>query len=455
MTQLLTIYNGRFNTGSIYYAPTATIPVTGDVVGSIYCFLSKVLPWPNEASPQTPTQDQKYLKSVFKNMFAAKHVTTNNISLVLERINWATGTVYSYYRDDQNMFELDNNGFLVKKFYIKNRFDQVFKCLWNNNGGQSTVEPYFQPGTFNANQIFQGADDYKWKYMYTITSGNKLKFMDDDWMPVPIGTNIPNPVSTFAGSGSIDVINVTNAGSGYDPTNTTVTVTVTGDGRFASANAVFSGNNLIDVAVSNTGSNYNYANVIISSSIGSGATAVAYTSPPGGHGYDPASELGARNVMLTANFNKGESGKLPTDIDFRQVGVLVNPFAYYGTTVDIANSDFYDTSTNFTVSQGFGVYSPDEIVYQTANNSIDGATFTATVLSFDTPTNTLKLLNTFGTANNNQILYGQTTQTARVVLQQQTSEFIPFSGYLIYLENREPVVRNEDGSELFKLVLGY
>ena len=74
---------------------------------------------------------------------------------------------------------------------------------------------------------------------------------------------------------------------------------------------------------------------------------------------------------------------------------------------------------------------------------------------FRSTTNTLKLLNTVGTANNNQILYGQTTQTARVVLQQQTPEFIPFSGYLIYLENRGPVVRNEDGSELFKLVLGY
>ena len=103
---------------------------------------------------------------------------------------------------------------------------------------------------------------------------------------------------------------------------------------------------------------------------------------------------------------------------------VVNPFAYYGTTVDIANSDFYDVSTNFSVSQGFGVYTPDEVVYQTSNNSIDGATFSATVLSFDTTTNTLKLLNTVGTANNNQILYGQTTQTARVVLQQQTPEFI-------------------------------
>jgi hypothetical protein len=455
MTQLLTIYNGRFNTGMVYYAPTATIPVTGDVVGSIYCFLSRVQPWSNEATPPVPTQDQKYLKTVFKNMFAAKRISTNEISLVIERINWTSNSVYAYYQDDANMFALDNNGFLVKRFYIKNRFDQVFKCLWNNDGGTSTVEPYFQPGTFNANQIFQGADDYKWKYMYTITSGSKLKFMDDEWMPVPIGSNIPNPVETFPGSGSIDVINVTSSGSGYDPTNAAVTITVTGDGRFAAANAVFSGNTLVDISVANTGSNYTYANVVISSSSGSGATAVAYTSPPGGHGYDPASELGARNVMITATFNKDESGKLPTDIDFRQIGVLVNPFAYYGTVVDVANGQFYDVSTNFTMSQGFGDYVPDEIVYQSPNGIFESATFTATVLSFNGTTNNLKLLNTFGTANNNAILYGQTSQTARVVLQQNPSDFIQFSGYLTYLENKEPIQRNEDGSELFKLVLGY
>ena len=104
---------------------------------------------------------------------------------------------------------------------------------------------------------------------------------------------------------------------------------------------------------------------------------------------------------------------------------VVNPFAYYGTTVDIANSDFYDVSTNFSVSQGFGVYTPDEVVYQTSNNSIDGATFSATVLSFDTTTNTLKLLNTVGTANNNQILYAENSASYIETLENDVSAYIP------------------------------
>jgi len=456
-TGILTSYSGRFHTGLVYYSPTATIPVTGRVVGTLYCFLSRVLPWPDEQDPPAPEQTQKYLNTVFKNMFVAKKITTNDISPVIERIDWNTGEIYDYYRDDIDMFALDINGTLLRRFYIRNRFDQVFKCLWNNNGGQSTVEPYFEPGTFNANQIFQGADDYKWKYMYTITSGTKLKFMDSAWIPVPIGTRIPNPLETFAGYGDIEVINVTNGGSNYDTANAPVTITITGDGQLATANTIISSGSITDITVANTGTNYTFANVTISSAQGSGATAVAYVSPVGGHGFDPVTELGARHVMVTATFNRNESGNLPTDIDYRQIGILVNPYSYFGaSSYGVANAEVYKTTTDLVLSGGFGSFVPDEVVFQAPTvDDLNEATFSATVLSFDSTTNTLKLINTLGTANTNAIIYGNTTKTARLVLQKQTPSFVPFSGNLIYLENREAVQRNPDGSEQFKLVLGY
>lgn len=454
-TGILTYNNGYYQTSSIYYSPTATITSTGRPVGTFYCFLSRVQSWATETLPPQPTQDQKYLKQTFKNMFVAKKITTNDMALVIERINWTSGIVYDYYDDSVDMYALDTNDSILKHFYVKNKFDQVFKCLWNNNGGVSTYEPYFEPGTFNANQIFQAADDYKWKYMYTISSGLKLKFMDDAWIPVPTGNNIPNPTQTYAGYGSIDVINVTDGGSGYDPANSIITISITGDGKFASANAVVSGGVITDITVANTGTNYTYANATIISASGSGAIAVAPTSPVGGHGFDPASELGARHVMLTAKFDKDESGNLPTDIDFRQLGVLVNPYAYFGTSIGLANASVYKVTTDFTLSTGFGVYTPDEIVYQSATGLYADATYEATVLSFDNINNKIKLINTFGTPVNSTILYGKTTGTARAVLLQETPSFIPFSGYLTYLENREPVQRNADGSEQFKLVLGF
>jgi len=454
-TGILTNSNAYYQASTIFYSPSSTISSTDVILGTFYSFLSRVLPWPTETAPPTPTQDQKSLKNVFNNMIVAKKINSSDMSPVIQRINWVSGQSYDYYNDAVDMFQLDANGLIVKRFYVKNRFDQVFKCLWNNNGAVVSTEPSFQPVNFNANQVFQGADDYKWKYMYTINSGLKQKFMDENWMPVPISGEAPNPVYTFAGRGSIDVINVTNGGTGYDSTNAAVTVTITGDGQYATANATVISGSINDIVVANTGSNYTYANVIISSTLGSNATAISPTSPIGGHGYNLTTELGSRHLMMTSKFTENENGNLPTDIDFRQIGLLVNPLAYFGTSIGRANSEIYKTTTNFIVSQGFGAYTPDEIVYQSGDGLLASASFTATSLSFDVATNTVKLINTLGTANNSAVLYGATSGTARVVLQQQTPEFIKFSGHLTYLENREPVQRNSDGSELFKLVLGY
>jgi hypothetical protein len=454
-TGILTYNDGIFEISKVYYSPTAIIPLTDQPLSSLYCFLSRVKSWTNESQPPNPTQDQKYIKEVYKNIFFMKKITSFDMSPVVERIDWVSGDVYAYYRDDVNMFELDFNGTLLRRFYVRNNYDQVFKCLWNNNGAASTVEPIFQPGTFNANQIFQGADDYKWKYLYTISSGSKLKFLDDAWMPVGMEKNVPNPLLKYAGAGSIDVINVVDGGTGYDETVAPVTVVITGDGQYASANVVITSGSITDVTVSNTGTNYTYANVSISSTQGSGANVVAYPSPIGGHGFNPSSELGARHIMITSSFIEDENGELPSDIDFRQIGLINNPYAYFGSTVNLANAESYATTTDFILSEGFGAFAEDETVYQSPDGLLENAYFTATVLSFDTTTNRLRLINTVGAPVLNALVYGNTTQTSRIYLQKQDSEIVPYSGYMMYIENRESVQRNQDSSEIFKFVLGY
>ena len=446
-----------------YYAPSVLL--NGNIVESIYCFLSRVDPWPDDNNPPIPTEDQRYIKNVYKNMFVAKQLTSSNIVPVVKRIDWTSGQIYDYYQDNSDMFAVDNNDFLIKSFYVKNRYDQVFKCLWNANGISSTVEPFFQPGTYNTNNVFIGSDGYKWKYIYTIDVGSKIKFMDSTWMPVPIGTNTPNPISTTPGIGSIDVVNVTFGGSGYDSANSPITVIITGDGSGALANAVISGGVVTDITVGNAGSNYSYASVEITAAnteLGSGATAIAPASPIGGHGFDPVSELGCNHVMFAVEFNGNETlngvSYVPIDIDYRQLGLIINPMAI-DTFPNFANNAIYDLTTQFTVASGFGVYTSDETITQKDVNSSSptfGQTlFTATVLSFDTSTNVLKLINTSGSPIFNSTVTGSSSKTSRTLLSATTPNFIPFSGYIAYIENRTGVQRSLDGIEQFKFVLGY
>ena len=454
-----------FNASQIkqdYYSPSLVLSGSTNPTESIYCFLSQVLPWADDNNPDVPEQTQRYLKTVYKSMFVAKHITSNNITPVAQRFDWTSGEIYDYYRDDIDMFQKDSSGLLVKIFYVKNRYDQVFKCLDNNNGAESTDEPFFQPGTYNTNNVFaSGVDGYKWKYIYTIDVGNKVKFMDSTWIPVPVGSKTPNATTT-AGTGSIDAIILTNGGVNYEPSNTTITIT--GDGTGATANLSMSSGVITDINIFNPGSNYTYANVSITSANtqASNAAAFAPVSPVGGHGYDPVSELGCNHIMYTVEFNSAETlngvDYIPIDIDYRQVGLLINPMAS-DTYPAFANGSIYDLSTQITVASGFGAYTPDETVVQidiNPNNTTYGQViFTGTVLSFNTSTNVIKLINTSGTVTTSASIQGQTSGTTRTLLASTTPKFMKFSGYIAYIQNRSAVQRSADGIEQFKFVLGY
>jgi len=443
-----------------YFSPVAVVPPFTEIpLSTMYCFLSKVETWTDPENPPTPTQDVKSIKQIFKNMFVAKKITSNDISPVIERIDWEVNTVYDYYKDDVDMFAVDSNGYLLKHFYVKNRYDQVFKCLWNNNGGDSTSEPYFQPGAYNTNNVYQGDDNYKWKYMFTVDSGSKLKFMDTSWIPVPVGDNTPSPFST-AGAGSIDVINVLDGGALYDPSNSAITVTVTGDGTGAVATAVVPDgmNAITDITVVNPGSGYTYANVAITSSQGFGAIVEASTSPVGGHGYDPISELGCSRVMFSVEFSGSENSIIPTDVEYFQVGIVSNPTlkslrnSQYG--YEPASGEIYKTYTELTVAPGFGTYSNGEVVYQGESSN---PTFYGTILSFDPASNIISVLNMSGTPTLNQPIKGRNTNTSRTLLLYDANQpdFQIFSGHMTYIENRAGVQRSVDGIEQYKFVLGY
>jgi hypothetical protein len=299
--------------------------------------------------------------------------------------------------------------------------------------------------------------------MYTIDQGLKKTFMDSSWIPVPVGTNNPDPYQTAAGTGDIEVINVINGGSGYDAVNSYIYVTITGDGTStASANVIVNNGSISSVVMANTGSNYTNANVTINAyssanalyayPTGSGSVAISPVSPIGGHGFDPVSELGCNRIMISVEFNGSENGYVPTDINYRQIGIVSNPTAL-STYPNLANGSIYNITTNLIVTSGLGLFVSDETVYQ--QNSQGVVIFSGTVLSFDSVNNILKMINTSGTPSLNNLLYGQVSGTSRVLLSVNTPDFIRYSGYITYIENRTGIQRSVDGIEQYRFILAY
>lgn len=412
----------------------------------------------NNKNPPPPEDTIKYKKQVFRNMFYLKKITSNNISPVVRRINWASGTVYDYYKDDINLYKKDENGMPLLKFYIINRFNQVFKCLWNNNGGQSLVEPYFVAGNFddNTNVFYDPDDGYKWKYMYTITYRDLQRFMDDKWMPVSV-TTPPDYVASLEKAGGIEAINVTNSGENYDTSVAVVDVVITGDGTGATAYAEIDTETktIQNIVVKSPGKDYTEATVIISSLQGNNAIAFASISPIGGNGSDILTELGCDRMMVTFMLEGSEDNKLPTDMQIRQIGLLSSPIAT-STYPYVANAESYSISTDIIVSNGFGTYQDGEIIYQTPDNAnIANATFTATCVNFEAAPNKIRAVNIKGIPTNGSSIYGYNSGTVRTLLQTFSPDLIKYTGHIIHIENREEIQRSNDGMELFRLVLKF
>jgi hypothetical protein len=420
---------------------------------SSYFFIGRVQPWDDETNPQLPSQSQIDIKTTFKNMIAAKLLTSSNMSPVVRRIDWKSGTVYNEYRDTEDMFARDNLGNLTKTFYVRNRFDQIFKCLFNKDGSESTVEPILQAGTTEPSQTLYLADGYKWIYITTINKGLKKNFFDNDWMPITIGYGAPNAVST-AGLGAINAINVTNSGDlNYTDGITTTSVTITGDGQGCSAYANVSNSFVSDIIVTNSGNNYTFATVTIQPTSGYGghdATAIAVISPVGGHGADPVSELGCNRVMFSVELDGSESGTIPTDISFRQLGIVVNPELIDGST---PTGTLYNTTDLAYVSFGSDLYTIGERVYQ--GDSLLNSTYSAEVCSFDSVNNIIYLINIVGTYTIGQPVYAVSSGTTRILLNYTKTDFSVGSGYMMYYENRTPVQRSIDGNEQLRLLLSF
>ena len=447
-----------------FYAPVSIIYGYELPINTTYCFLSRILPYGfNDTDIEEPKQTQKYIKNIFKNIFVAKKINTADICPVIPRVDWSENTVYDCYSDDKDMFAKTESGNNVYNFYVRNKFDQVFKCLSNNTklitniptGQTSTIEPYFQPGTYQTNNIFKGEDDYKWKYIYTIDTGKKIKFMDTNWMPIPIGTNRLNPLVSPVGHGGIEVINVIYGGAGYHrDINSNESVVIEGDGTGAAATIVFKGNTIKDILITNPGTNYTYATVSIDTVDTYPPSEIAILdfpiSPIGGHGFDPISELGTNNIMYTVEFNGDEDGKVPTNIDYRQIGLIVNPISL--NSLDLASDDIYKTSTDLLVAAGAGIYTPDELIYQGPKNN---PTFEGSMLSFNTSTNIINILPIKGTLRDDTSIFGNNSGCVRTLLSSTPPDFVIESGYLTYIENRPTITRSIDGIEQFKFVLSY
>lgn len=315
-----------------------------------YVFISKHLPWSNEASPDTITDTTATERFVWNNMIAAKKVTGNDVELVIPRTNWTANVTYRQFDDTITLDNLvtTNTTTNVYSMYIMNSERNVYKCLSNNLSANSTVEPL--GSNLGAKGIIQTADGYLWKYLYNIEASNK--FLANNWLPAPVSiSQLDYDGSANATiDGEITTIVVTNSGNNYY--NSTVNVSA-----FSTSCTVLTVSASVDMAnlvVTNMGVS---GNGIAS---GSYITAIDLVNRKINLSFATTSSGGAANLIniFTRVTITGDGNSAVATANLSSNTIQKISLTNYGTGYTYANVNIYGTATGANVANARAIIAP-------------------------------------------------------------------------------------------------
>jgi len=312
---------------------------------------------------------------------------------------------------------------------------------------------------------------YRLQYMYKITTSEVTKFLTSDFIPVSTDAT----VSGDAVDGSLDVVRTT-AGSGY--TDGTYYSPIDGDGANGIVKIVVSGNSIVKQGSAGTniyagGTGYRFATVDLGNVFsntglttaanigsGSGGKVEPIISPKGGHGKDAVHELGAHFVMTNIKLEQNEGSDFTIANDFREVGIIKDPFNFGTTTVSTASTARQTFSVTLTGAPT-KPYEIDEKITQSTTGAI------GKVVEFDASNNIIyyqqeRYANYGIAANGNVIAFsgsnvitGGTSGAVGTASSYANPELQPDSGKVIYIENRRPISRASDQTEDIKIVVEF
>jgi hypothetical protein len=145
---------------------------------------------------------------------AVKRINPTDTKVAFRKVVWKSNTVFDQYDTtiDQTV-DGNNNYYIIQDDPTIINYGAVYKCLDNNNGSVSKYKPYQYINPAPNPQVLP--DNYKWKYMFTVSGSDLSKFSTDqspnNFVPINADTSFKTP------SGTIDRIDIDSPGFGYKP----------------------------------------------------------------------------------------------------------------------------------------------------------------------------------------------------------------------------------------------
>lgn len=479
-------------------------------------------------------------------------VSTYHVFKVLDNNNGALSVVKPELSDtaaDDDFYSTPEDGYVWKYMYSvdKTTFDRFatdthIPVVPNANVAANAVsgaidvitvssrgsnyDTYFS-NTFNAIDLRIGGNTV----LYGLASDASANdnFYTDSYLYIKSGTGVGQirKIVDYVVVGTTKRVVLDNAfNTAPDVTSEyeiTPGVDVVGDGTGAAARAIVNtaaggANSIHMIEIVNRGTGYTYASAEVTGNTGgvsNSAVLVPIIGPKGGHGYNAEYELGGRFLGLSATFANSENGTIPTDNDYRSIGLLKNPaFANVTLTLtsvtgnfatdevvtqDTTNARGYVTTfsggNQLSLTNVTGVFTTARVVTGATSNAVgtvssfkisnvtkgfntfdqrhryvatvDSGTFiedetvyqttpsTANALFHSSNSTHVSLTSIEGVINTGNTIVGVDSGAIATLSTYQVPDLVPGSGEVLYVENASPVSRSNTQSEIVKLILKF
>ena len=323
--------------------------------------------YPNwDSTKPDPIDDFLYLNSYRDNILGVKKITSSDVIRVIPKIVWTSGKKYDMYRHDYSVYNttpVSSSARLYdSSYYVMNSEYRVYICINNNSlpsnsntGTISTQEPLH---TDQAPRL--ESDGYMWKYLYTLSPADVLKFDSTNYISVPSNweTTANSEIARIrdnAVSGRIETVLIEYSNVTYPYFGTLTNVPIKGDGTSSDGTGNAKASVEFDeqgkpskVTVTDFGKNYTFGTLdldsILQSTTGSKAIFNVIVPPPGGHGANIYNELGAFRTLVYSRIENDS-----TNPDF----IVGNQFSRIGIIKDLKVNAGVST---FSENTGSGVY---------------------------------------------------------------------------------------------------
>lgn len=393
-------------------------------------------------------------------------IRTTDVSFVAARYNWSSGSIYSSYNDAVT----SATNAATYPHYVLSGNQRVYICMQQGKTNTGTpVTSTVDPDTIGTpTKPKRTSDGYIWKYLYTLGAVQANKFLSANYLPVDFVDSaasltavetVQKSIQDSAVAGSIIGFTIVDPGAGY---STAPTVEIFGnqtDSAEAKAYLTTAGAiSKVEIesngsGVLTLGSGYDFASITLT---GGSPTTPAIIRPiisKDGLGADPRDDLQAGAIMFNAKPSGVQNGSFMVNQDFRQIGLMKNPLKNQSVDSNFTGTDAR-AMRKFTLTSIDANFDSDAVRDALITGATTGAKARADELRID------ELFYHFTESDGfkqfeagEEVFLDSATGITATISTDSGGTIKPFSGEILYIENRSAVERNTAQTEDIKIIV--